>query len=303
MTSVGVMEGGLVLLAALLIWPAARWSLRPLDGVRRELVDRASHELDFAPVHTHGVPSELGPVVGAFNTLLAQLDRSVAGVRQFTADASHQMRTPLAILKTHLTLLRRGRLAASQRASVEDALEAVDRLQRLIEQLLSLARADAVEELARAVSSVAEVAQARREAWTHAARANGNRLEIRLPPAPLYVRLAPALLEQLLENLVDNAIRYGGGVVEVAADGQADGVVIRVSDDGPGLPPAIAERAFERFVRLSQDPSGSGLGLAIVKALAERAGGSVRLRPRTQATRFSVEVTLPRAQAANFQAA
>jgi two-component system sensor histidine kinase TctE len=146
MTTVGLIEAGLVGLVALLIWPAARWSLRPLEGLRRRLAERSdARDPDFTPVAVDDVPRELQPVVVAFNTLLGQLERSVDGVRRFTADASHQIRTPLTILKTHLTLLTRAKRSTSDKASLADALEAVDRLQRLIEQLLAMARAEAAE--------------------------------------------------------------------------------------------------------------------------------------------------------------
>jgi two-component system sensor histidine kinase TctE len=292
MTSVGVMEAGLVLLAALLIWPAARWSLRPLDGVRRELVERAA-DADFAPVGASDVPPELKPVVGAFNALLTQLDRSVAGVRQFTADASHQMRTPLAILKTHLSLLRRGRLAAAQRGSVDDALEAVDRLQRLIEQLLALARADVIAESPNDPCALIDVVEARRSDWERRAGAGGAQLRIRMPAPFPGVRLSAPLVEQVLENLIDNAIRYGGKSIDLAIERTDTTAVIRVSDDGPGVPKMIADRAFDRFIRSSEDTTGSGLGLSIVRALAERSGGSARIRQRTQEAWFALEVTLP----------
>ncbi len=275
MTTVGAIEVGLVGLVALLIWPAATWSLSPLEALRRRLAERSdARDPDFAPVAVGDVPSELRPVVVAFNSLLGQLERSVDGVRRFTADASHQIRTPLAIVKTHLAVLAKGKRSASDQASLTDALEAVDRLQRLIEQLLALARAEAVETDGRQEADLAACAHSLVDRWTQRAEAEGARLALNIEAAPAPAPLASPLVDQILENLVDNALRYGGRAITVGVC-QADGrSILWVADDGPGLPAKLRQRPFERFTRGPQSPGhGSGLGLSIVKALAMRAGG------------------------------
>jgi two-component system sensor histidine kinase TctE len=280
MTTVGAIEVGLVGLVALLIWPAATWSLSPLDGLRRRLAERSdARDPDFAPVAAGDVPSELRPVVVAFNSLLGQLERSVDGVRRFTADASHQIRTPLAILKTHLTVLARGKRSVADQTSLTDALEAVDRLQRLIEQLLALARAEAIELDVPQTADLAACARGLAARWTQrAALANATlalRIEDAVPPVPL----AAPLVDQILENLVDNALRYGGKAIVLSVLGTEDGPVLLVDDDGPGLSANLRRRPFERFVRGAQSEGhGSGLGLSIVKALAIRAGGDAMLQ-------------------------
>lgn len=295
LTSVGVMQAGLVVLVALLVWPAAKWSLRPLEGLRSHLSARSdSRDLDFAPVAVTDVPRELQPVVIAFNTLLGQLERSVEGVRRFTADASHQIRTPLAILKTHLTLLRRGRRSRADQESLLDSVEAVDRLQRLVEQLLGLARADAVEDHGGERADLAACARVLGTRWTERARLAGADLCVVGPDTPVTVALAAPLLEQIVENLIDNAIRYGGRSISVAARAVDGFGVLEVRDDGPGLPPEIAARPFERFSRGSNSSGlGSGLGLSIVRALAERAGGNVAISDPHRARGFGVTVSIP----------
>ncbi|KQV55830.1 MULTISPECIES: sensor histidine kinase [unclassified Caulobacter] len=279
MATVGAIEAGLVGLVALLIWPAATWSLSPLDGLRRRLAERSdARDPDFAPVAVGDVPRELRPVVVAFNSLLGQLERSVDGVRRFTADASHQIRTPLAIVKTHLAVLARGKRSAADQASLADALEAVDRLQRLIEQLLALARAEAMESDGHQAADLAACARSLVDRWTPRAAAEGARLSLQVEIAPAMAPLAAPLVDQMLENLVDNALRYGGRGIVIGVR-QADGrSVLWVSDDGPGLPANLKPRPFERFTRGPQSSGhGSGLGLSIVKALAMRAGGDAFL--------------------------
>lgn len=279
MTTVGAIEVGLVGLVALLIWPAATWSLKPLDGLRRRLAERSdARDPDFAPIAVGDVPRELQPVVVAFNSLLGQLERSVDGVRRFTADASHQIRTPLAIVKTHLAVLAKGKRSPADQASLTDALEAVDRLQRLIEQLLALARAEAVESDGPQKADLARCAESLIDRWGRRAAAEGARLKLQVETSSVVAPLAGPLVDQILENLVDNAIRYGGNTITVGVR-QGDGkAILWVADDGSGLPDKLKQRPFERFVRGSQNSGhGSGLGLSIVKALAERAGGDALL--------------------------
>lgn len=279
MTTVGAIEVGLVGLVALLIWPAATWSLKPLEGLRRCLAERSdARDPDFAPVAVGDVPRELQPVVVAFNSLLGQLERSVDGVRRFTADASHQIRTPLAIVKTHLAVLAKGKRTAADQASLTDALEAVDRLQRLIEQLLALARAEAVETEASQQADLVACARSLVDRWTPRATADGARLALQVETASVTAPLAAPLVDQILENLIDNALRYGGRNIVVGIGKDDRHSILWVSDDGPGLPDRLKQRPFERFVRGPQNAGhGSGLGLSIVKALAERAGGDARL--------------------------
>ncbi len=294
MTTVGLIEAGLVGLVALLIWPAARWSLRPLKGLRRRLSERSDAlDPDFTPVAVDDVPRELQSVVVAFNTLLGQLERSVDGVRRFTADASHQIRTPLAILKTHLTLLTRAKRSASDQASLRDALEAVDRLQRLIEQLLAMARAEAAEADGPQEADLAACARNLVERWSRRADAPGARLLLE-PASPTWVPLASALAEQILENLIDNAVRYGGGAIKLTIRFEPGFAILVIKDDGPGLPDGLIRRPFERFARGPHSEGlGSGLGLSIVKALATRAGGDAFLA-NVPGGGLQVSVRLPR---------
>lgn len=295
MTTVGAIEVGLVGLVALLIWPAATWSLSPLEGLRKRLAERSdARDPDFAPVAVGDVPSELQPVVVAFNSLLGQLERSVDGVRRFTADASHQIRTPLAIVKTHLAVLAKGKRSVADQASLTDALEAVDRLQRLIEQLLALARAETMESDALQAADLAACALSLADRWAARAAAEDASLTLQLETQSAPVLLAAPLVDQILENLVDNALRYGGRAIVVGVRQTEAQSILWVADDGPGLPAKLRQRPFERFMRGPQSAGhGSGLGLSIVKALAARAGGDALLEDIPEGG-LKVSVSFPR---------
>lgn len=275
------LEAVLVGFAALLVWPAIRWGLRPVTRLREQMDARPATRADFAPLPLSGVPSELAGLVVGFNDLLHRLETSVEGMRRFTADASHQMRTPLAILRTHLALVRKhGTETDAGRASLADVQLATDRLQSLLTGLVALARSedaggetlpeidlrDAVKDVTAHYRSLAEGA--------------GVELRVATPAQALRARAEPLLLAELIGNLVDNAIRYNqpGGRVDVRLAGHPR-PTIDVLDDGPGIPPDQRDRVLERFYRMPRDQQhpGSGLGLPIAEALARRLSATLTL--------------------------
>jgi two-component system sensor histidine kinase TctE len=294
----------LVLLAAiaLLLPLAVRVGLFPLTALTDHMRDRRPD--DFAPLPLAHVPSELGGLVAAFNNLLARLDKAVEGMRRFTADASHQMRTPLSILRTHLNVVRTsGTSSPEGQASLADMESAAHRLQRLLVQLLTLARAESASEArltGREATDIVELTQ--RIALEFAPMALKAHIELVFdtPKSPLLVSTQPALATELLSNVIENAIRYnkeGGEVLVGFADGGAS-VAVLIEDDGPGIPLSDREAVFERFRRLESHPQrpGSGLGLAIVKALAEAVGASISLREGHAGQGLLVEVSFPKAE-------
>lgn len=274
----------------LLVWLAVRIGLTPLDKLRQQVEQRKLNSEGRVPAFpVADVPQEALPLVTALNDLLAQLNHAMAVMRQFTADASHQLRTPVAILKTHLSLLDRqppgSRAWTSSRTDIDSA---VSRLERLIAQLLTLAT---VEEEARRRLEPREVdlvAFARDIALDAAVIARQHNIELCFEPPdePVSAVVDPVLLGEAFRNLVDNAIRYnaeGGSVcVTVFADEGPEGrpqACLAVEDDGPGIPETQRELVFERFYRVGRpcDPGGSGLGLAIVRAFVEKLDGTVSL--------------------------
>lgn len=270
-------EIALVGVAMLLIRPALGWSLRPLSRLRGVVAARDTRATpDLSPLATGPLPVELRPLAQAFDHLLARLDSATAGMRRFTADASHQMRTPLAVLKLQVTLARRGDPAA-----LGEIADAADRLEHLVKQLLALARAEEtgtappfepvdLRELAIAVLNrrIAQAIEA------------GVEVDLDADDAP-GVQSHRTLLFEILSNLLDNAIRYNrrGGRVVIAVATTAQGVAVTVADDGPGLPATDLEQLGKRFTRLSSShgSEGSGLGFAIVRSAAQRLGLSIAI--------------------------
>jgi two-component system, OmpR family, sensor kinase len=204
------------------------------------------------------------------NEMLERLEAGIVRERRFVADASHELRTPLALLRTELELARRRPRSSDElRAALDSAAEEVDRLTRLAEDLLVLARAD--ERGLRLKREPIEV----RDLFETVAGRFGAQLEISAPDGETLVG-DRVRLEQALGNLVDNARRHGEGAVRLEAE-RRDGVLeLRVTDEGPGFPPKLLPRAFDRFTRgdEARERGGAGLGLAIVAAIAKAHGGS-----------------------------
>jgi two-component system sensor histidine kinase TctE len=245
-------------------------------------MDRRS-AADITPLALEQVPGELRELVGAFNAMLARLEAAVAGIRRFTADASHQMRTPLTILRTHVALLRKAAPGTDvARESIEDIDKATDRLQHLIVQLLALARADSadqsrVELLTVDANDIAAAAAS--EHALSAVRAGIDFAVERMPGAPGVVTNDMFAVE-LVGNLIDNAIKHNvrGGSVRVAIERGDAQLSVVVEDDGPGIPAEQREAVFARFARGHRDPArGSGLGLSIAEALARAIGAKIAL--------------------------
>jgi two-component system, OmpR family, sensor histidine kinase TctE len=298
-----ILEAVLVGVAALLVWPAVRWSLGPVTRLRQTMDARSATRADFTPLPVEGVPSELAGLVVGFNALLQRLEASVEGTRRFTADASHQMRTPLAVLRTHLALLRKhGTGSEIGRASLADVELATNRLQGLLTGLLALARAD--EGVPLDQGATVDVRKIARRVVTElapsAAVAKVN-LRSAAPQQPVHAAANPILLAELLGNLVENAIRYNrkGGWVEVVVANDHDGPLIQVTDNGPGIPAEERERVFERFYRLPRDQkhAGSGLGLSIAAGLSRQLPAELRLEdgPGGKGLRAVVRLSPPRA--------
>ncbi len=277
-----LLEAALIALTIVLLPWAVRWGMVPLARLKTELDERVGSNLQ--PLPTGDVPGELRDLVRAFNGMLERLDTTLQSIKRFTSDASHQMRTPLSILRMHVSLLRNGQLSGDDiTASVTDIEAASERLQRLLVQLLALARAEntvlARSELEQ-VSANALAAGAAAEYAGQAVNAGVDLQFVRAPGDP-QVTTQSFLAGELVGNLIDNAIRYNraGGNVVVSVEAPRNAVCILVSDDGPGIPPDQRERVFTRFARLDRDAarSGSGLGLPIAANLARAAGATLTL--------------------------
>lgn len=266
----------LPLLAVLAWWLTSR-GLKPLLGIARSVEGRNATNL--APVQPSELPAEAAPLVAAVNGLLARLSAALDKERRFTADAAHELRTPLAGLKLQAQVALASTDDQERDSALAALLSGVDRASHLFEQLLSLARADRGEGIAR--TSVDLDAAARRAAAACAAFAADKHIDLSVDAEHMvHIEAAPPLIDAMLRNLVDNAVRYSppGARVEIVVDRQGDRADLTVRDDGPGIARESRDRALQRFTRLAgQEVQGSGLGLSIVARIAELHGARLHL--------------------------
>ena len=299
-----VLEAGLIGLIACLGWYAVDRGLRPLGELKREIDARGVHGgPNLSPLDLSRVPQEaLAPAL-AVNSLLQRLDLAIELVRRFTADASHQMRTPLAILRTHLDLVRRlGSETPAGQSALNEVDDAINRLERLLRQLVTLARADE-QNIAQPVAENVDLNEIAFNVLSERApQAFARDIDVQFDRFDGRAMIAgnSVLIGELLANLIDNAIRYNraGGMVLVRTIVDATTARVEVEDTGPGIPEAHLARVFERFYRIpmTNGPEGSGLGLAIVKALSDRLGAEIVLSPGPEGRGLRVSVSFPLAR-------
>ena len=279
-------EFGLLGLIGTLSWYSIDSGLRPLTRLSDEIGRRAvPGAINLQPLDVAGVPREAMAPVLALNTLLHRLQQSIEGERTFTSNASHQLRTPLAALRMHVELLRRVAPGdPAQGAMIDDIDGAARRLERLLSQLIALARADEGSgsmPTPSATSDLSDVATCVVTDQVPHALSRGVEIVLDRPDGAVLVIGDAFIVGEILTNLVDNAIRYNrvGGTTIVRVGQTSFGAWTEVEDEGPGISAGEREKVFERFYRVaSRDgPAGSGLGLAIVRALADRIGGAVTL--------------------------
>lgn len=281
-------------------WLAGR-ALSPVGVMAATARDITEHDLHRRIALDLPPGDELGDLAGTFNAMLDRLETAFAGLQRFTADAAHELRAPLALMRAEVdVVLRRDRTSEEYRASHRALLEEIERLSRMADQLLLLARADAgaLEARTEAVD-LPELLEGIVERWRPAAVSREVRLESDLPLEG-EVRADPELLRRLFDNLLDNALRHtpahGSVLLSAAADGGA--WRIAVDDTGPGVAPELRPRLFERFARA--DPArgrgtgGAGLGLSLSAAIARVHGGSIAVE-NAAAGGARFVVVLPRA--------
>jgi signal transduction histidine kinase len=279
---------------------AAAWWLagRALSPLRRIIATarRVSSENLGERIALKGPPDELRELAQTFDGMLERLDTAFASQRHFVANASHELRTPLAIMRAELDVALDDPHGgeADVRRMAEGLRETIDRCERLIEGLLMLARSEA----ATGREEPLDLAALAGDCVTDlSARAREADVRIRDQVAPAWTRGDPALLERMVANLIDNAIRYNepGGFVEVRTWTDGPRARLEVSNSGAVIPAGDAERLTEPFQRLNRTPGGFGLGLSIVATVARAHHGSVEITPR-DAGGLKVAVALPAAR-------
>jgi two-component system sensor histidine kinase QseC len=248
------------------IWLGVGGGLRPLGELRGQLARRDAG--DLSPLDDARVPAEIAPLVAELNRLFGRIEETLQRERRLTADAAHELRTPLAVLSTQAQVARRAASDAARDEALDALVAGAARAGRLIEQMLTLARLESGQP--QGAMRRTRLRAAAREALAELApRALAKDLDLALEDGPeAEIAAYPGLLGVLLRNLVDNAVRYtpAGGRVRVAVSAPAQ---LEVRDSGPGVPAEELPRLGERFHRLAQAEAGSGLGLSIVLRIAE----------------------------------
>jgi two-component system sensor histidine kinase TctE len=289
-------ELALIAGAAALIWVGVWWSLRPLARIRREVLGR--DRADLAPLATVRLPREVVPLVDAINVHMERLARLIDAQRQFVSDASHQLRTPLAVVKTQAELALRQADTEAMRAALRELAAGTEAMARLAHQLLVLARSEPDHAPPLETLDLTPLARASTFEWLPRALERGIDLGFE-GGGEHRVRANPVLLRELLANLIDNAIRYTapGGRATVRVLTEARRTLLEVEDDGPGVPPAEREKVLGRFYRLPGSAAeGCGLGLAIVKEICATHGATLRLDAGSGARGLCVQINFAPAQ-------
>lgn len=284
----------LIVLMSMIVWAGVSAGLAPLTRLRKLVEGRAPNDLHA--IELNAAPPELRSLAQAINALLDAVQGNVQAQRRFISDAAHQLRTPLAGLKsqTELALAEAGDPArqAQLQARLLRVHESATRSAHLVNQLLALARTEPESAPSQPLQRVDLARLARELTAELVPRALQGRIDLGFgeaedtgpdgaPAAPsIEVMGSPLLLREALLNLIDNALRYAGAgsTVTVQVERRQGQALFTVSDNGPGIPEPLRGRVFERFFRATHEGNGCGLGLAIVKEIAERHGGSVQVQ-------------------------
>ena len=269
----------LILIAGVVVWIGVVRGLAPLQRLQTAVARRSAR--DRSPVAVDNVPGEVGPLLDSINGLLARLDHVLTLQSRFVSDAAHQLKTPVAALKTQFEVALRESDPQRMREALEGIYPRLERMQRLVSQLLSLARnePDAVSAVTLAPLDLNALALDVATAWVPEALRRQIDLGFEDAGRPVTVSGDAARLRELLDNLLDNAVRYSRGGGRITVSVSAAPPRVDVSDDGPHIPPEEQSRVFERFHRLlGSGAEGSGLGLAIAREIAELHGGEITLR-------------------------
>jgi two-component system sensor histidine kinase TctE len=286
----------IVPLAVLLVYLALSKGITPLQRLQEELRER--RPTDLSPISVQGIPAEIRPLLVALNDVMVRLEENLMAQRRFIADAAHQLKTPLTGLRMQTELALHETDIGSMHERLQQAAVSAERLSHLTHQLLSLARAEATTESSDAFRQLdlEELAPAVTRDWVERAMAKGIEIGFEGADRPLPVIGSAFLLRELLNNLIDNAIKYtpeGGQVmVRLFLDRE---IRLEVEDSGIGIPVAERGRVFERFYRvLESGTDGSGLGLAIVQEIAELHRAKIQVSAGSSGVGTRVAVSFPR---------
>lgn len=288
----------LILLAGGLVWFAVKRGLTPLAELSREVAHRSA--ADLTPLQPQHVPDEVSPLIHAINQLMARVRDAIAAQRRFIADASHQLRTPLAVLRTQAEMALRQEELGPIKEAVAQLRDHSQATSHLASQLLSLARAEPASEAAIGVGLLDLTAVAREACSALVPEALRRQVDLGFDgKEPATIRGRSYLVRELIANVVENAMRYSGRGATVTVTVTKPGarlVRLCVEDDGPGIPVHERARVFERFYRVPASAGeGAGLGLSIVQEIAKGHGATVLLLDGPSGRGLRVEVQFPAA--------
>jgi len=291
-TSARAAPPALLLVVALTTWMTVGRALSPVEAIRAEVAEISMGALDRKvpePVTT----DEVGRLARTMNEMLGRLRASADRQRQFVSDASHELRSPLAGMRAELEVALAHHRDADWPHTADDVLEDLGRVQRLVDQLLVLARID--EGAPMSGDSPVDLDELVLREARRARERNGLVVDVRGVSGG-RVRGDPDRLRQVVRNLVDNAASHARSRVTLGLQAQAGSAVLTVADDGPGIPPSERERIFERFTRLDEaratDQGGYGLGLAITREIVAAHGGTVEAEGASVGARLVVRLPL-----------
>ncbi|AZG10390.1 two-component sensor histidine kinase [Pigmentiphaga sp. H8] len=288
--------GILACMLACVVGCLVQWSVLPVTRLSRRILQR--RPTDLQPLPAKELPVELRPLVESFNGLLGRLDETMQNERRFLVDAAHELRTPLAVLTVQTENALGCQDPVQLRAELGKLLATTQRSARLSEQLLDMARLDANGfgeddvELHTVVSVIARD-------FENGAAERGQRISLDTEDCLVRGRVDP--LGILVRNLIDNAVRYGGrdAHIAVACRREADGVLLTVADDGPGVPESEYRRIFDRFYRvMGTTERGSGIGLSLVAQIAESHAASIHVGTGLRGRGLGVRIRFPSPQPA-----
>jgi two-component system sensor histidine kinase TctE len=266
-------------ISVLLVWFGLWRGLAPIRALQQRL--RARSPEDLSPVDRRGTPEDIVPLIDAFNELLERMHQNLESQRRFIASAAHQMKTPLAGMRTQSELALRETDPGDLQERLQQISLGSQRATHLISQLLSLARTESPQQLGpRVPLDLASLAREALPPWIDLALERGIDLGFDATQGPALVNGHGVLLRELLNNLVDNALRYcpRGSTITVRVQAGPNEVDLIVEDNGPGIAPTEREHVFERFYRvLGHQADGSGLGLAIVREIAQQHDASITI--------------------------
>ncbi len=287
----------LILIAVGAVWYALTQGLAPLDRLQRKVKERRRD--DLSPIDSRKAPEEVRPLIDAVNDLLDRLQQAMQAQKRFVADAAHQLRTPIAGLRTQAELALRTEDPEQKQQALEHILTSTRHGMRLVNQLMTLARNEPGGQGTENFQplNLNQLAQDCTASWIPMALDKEIDLGFEGAPDIEAVMGDATSLSELLNNLIDNALRYTprGGHITVSVGASSQGPVLSVEDNGPGIDPQHRERVFERFYRvLGTGQSGSGLGLAIVAEVAKRHQAALRLDAGSGGKGTLISVRFPR---------